>query len=237
MSDRAMTKIRRKTFSGPELFGYCAEPENKTSGGVLILPTIFGVNDFARSYADNLADSGFLAAVWDINSGVPLTADYQECIKRARTLTDASVAGMISRWLDTLLNTFGLSAVAIVGFCIGGRFALLQAASDKRLRGCAMAYPSIESPRLANQEKDALALAEDIDCPALMIRPGNDHVTSPETYDTLTRTLLKRSAPTSLQYHPAAEHGFMHRQTPDANVAATRLASPQIGAFLAACLN
>ena len=228
--------IRTRSLSGPRLFGYLAEPDAAAQGGVLILPTIFGVNEFARQYADTLANAGMTAAVWDINSGLPLTADYQECIKRARTLTDESVSGMVTGWLDTLLGDFGLKSVAVLGFCIGGRFALLQAARDKRLRACAMAYPSIENPRLANQEQDALTLAARIDCPVQLIRPGNDHVTNPETYEVLTRALLTRGAPTAIQIHPAAEHGFMHRKTPEANATATALASPQVVAFLKACL-
>jgi carboxymethylenebutenolidase len=229
--------IKCRNAGGSGLFGYIAEPEKGARNGALILPTIFGVNDFVRSFADTLAHAGLSAVVWDINSGLPLTSDYQECIKRARTLTDASVAGMVTRWLDTMLGEFALSSVAIVGFCIGGRFALLQAARDKRLRGCAVAYPSIESPRLANQENDAVALAADIAGPVHMLRPGNDHVTTPDTYEALTQVLLKRSAPTTIQLYPEAEHGFMHRKTTEANIAAAQLASPQIVAFLTACMS
>ena len=228
--------IKTTSLNGPEFYGYLAEPDASALGGVLILPTIFGVNDFARQYADTLAGEGMTTGVWDINSGLPLTTDYQECIRRARTLTDAGVADMVDRWLGMMMADLSLSAVTVLGFCIGGRFALLQAARDKRLRGCAMAYPSIEDPRLPNQELDALALAPEIACPVHVLRPGNDHVTTPETYEVLTRALFKRGAPTTLQVHPAAEHGFMHRKTPEANVAATSLASPQVIAFLKGCL-
>ena len=229
--------IKCRALTGPGLFGYIAEPETAARGGVLILPTIFGVNEFARQFAETLAGAGIVAAVWDINSGLPLTADYQECIKRARTLTDEGVFGMVTRWLDAMHGEFGQTSVAIVGFCIGGRFALLQAVRDRRICACAMAYPSIESPRLANQESDALALAENVECPIHLLRPGHDHVTSPETYEKLTQALLSRSSPTTIQTYPAAEHGFMHRKTPEANVAATKLASPQMIAFLRACVN
>lgn len=218
------------------LHGFVAEPEVRSTSGILILPTIFGVNEFAREYAKTLAGNGLLAAVWDINSGLPLSTDYQECIRRARTLTDTRVAAMTTQWLDLMLGKMGLATVGVLGFCIGGRFAILQAARDKRVRACAMAYPSIENPRLPNQEEDALALAATIDCPVHMLRPGNDHVSSPDTYETLTRALLSRSAPTTIQTYPEAEHGFMHRNTPEANVAATKLASPQLIAFLKACL-
>ena len=60
---------------------------------------------------------------------------------------------------------------------------------------------------------------------------------SPETYDALARALLSRRQPTTIHTYPEAEHGFMHRPTPEANVAATRLASPPLLAFLRTCLN
>jgi carboxymethylenebutenolidase len=222
-------------LTGP-LHGYLSQPAAGARAGILILPTIFGVNEFAQRFADTLADNGLVAAVWDLNSGLPLTTDYQECIKRARTLTDASASRMIGEWIDALRADHGVTTIGVVGFCIGGRFALLQAARDKQIAACAAAYPSIESPRLANQEWDAVALAADITCPVQMLRPGIDHVASPETYEALTASLLKRSAPTAIQIYPEAEHGFMHRPTPATNVAATKLAAPQLVAFLKASL-
>jgi dienelactone hydrolase len=99
-----------------------------------------------------------------------------------------------------------------------------------------MAYPSIENPRLPNQAMDSLAMAADIACPVLNIQPGKDHVSQPDTYEVLNAALFKRTAPTTLQYYPVAEHGFMHRPQPAENPAATVLASPQLLAFLTACL-
>jgi carboxymethylenebutenolidase len=130
----------------------------------------------------------------------------------------------------------GLASIGVLGFCIGGRFALLQAADDKSIKACAIAYPSIESPRLPNQELGALALASDIACPVHMLQPGNDHVTKPETYETLKQALYRRNAPTVVQLHPEAEHGFMHRKEPEENRVAAAIASPQVVAFLGACL-
>lgn len=229
--------IKTQKFEGPALYGYLARPEQAVRAGVLILPTIFGVNEFARGYADRLAEAGMVAAVWDINSGLPLTTDYCECIKRARTLTDTGVSRMVRQWLDMMTTELGLASLGLLGFCIGGRFALLGAATDKRVRACATAYPSIENPRLANQDSDALGLAPAIDCPVHLLHPGKDHVTNAATYEQLEHSLFKRTAPTILQYHPEAEHGFMHREKPEANRMATRLAAPQMIAFLKACLD
>ena len=228
--------ISTERMTGPHLYGYTAKPDCAARAGVLILPTIFGVNDFARGYANTLAEAGLFAAVWDINSGLPLTADYQECIRRARTLTDSAVAEMVRKWMDMMIAEIEGGPIGLVGFCIGGRFALLSAAEDKRVRACAAAYPSIENPRLPNQEKDALGLASAIDCAVHVLQPGKDHVTAEATYDALKKSLFARPVPTVLQFHPEAEHGFMHREQPAANRAATRLASPQLLAFLKASL-
>jgi dienelactone hydrolase len=37
------------------LFGFLAQPDAPTKSGVVILPTIFGVNAFVRGYAETLA--------------------------------------------------------------------------------------------------------------------------------------------------------------------------------------
>jgi carboxymethylenebutenolidase len=218
------------------LFGFLAQPDAPTKAGVVLLPTIFGVNAFARGYAETLARAGISAAVWDHYEGLPLTADYEESKKRARTLTDAKMHGAVKTWTDYLLSELRLSSVGVLGFCMGGRYAPMVAARDKRIKACAAVYPSIENPPLANQEEDTLALAAEITCPVHVVQPGHDHVAQPETYAALKVILHKRAAPTIWQYYPDAEHGFMHRNEPPANPAATAIASPQLIAFLQACL-
>jgi carboxymethylenebutenolidase len=218
------------------LFGFLAQPDAPTKGGVVILPTIFGVNAFVRGYAETLARAGLAAAVWDHYEGLPLTTDYEESKARARKLADAGMHAKVGTWIDYMLHDLRLTSVGVLGFCLGGRYVLMAAARNERIKACAAAYPSIEHPRLPNQEEDAVALAADIRCPVHVVQPGHDHVASPETYAALKQQLGKRAAPTIWQYYPDAEHGFMHRKEPAANQAATVIASPQLVAFLTACL-
>ena len=219
------------------LFGFLAQPDAPTKSGVVILPTIFGVNAFVRGYAETLARAGLAAAVWDIYDGMPLTTDYEESKARARKLSDGGTQRIVKTWVDYMESELQLASVGVVGFCLGGRYALMTAAWDARIKACGAVYPSIENPRLPSQEQDAVALAADIRCPVAVIQPGHDHVASPETYAALKATLLKRPTPTMWQYYPDAEHGFMHRKEPAANPAATVIASPQLVAFLQACLS
>ena len=227
---------RSQDIKQPGLAGFLAQPDAPTNGGVVILPTIFGVNGFVRGYAETLARAGLAAAVWDLYEGLPLTTDYEESKSRARKLSDAGMQAAVKKWLDYMLDDLKLTSVGVLGFCLGGRYVLMTAARDTRIKACAAAYPSIESPRLPNQEQDAVALAADIRCPAHIVQPGHDHVASVETYAALKEALHKRAAPIIWQYYPDAEHGFMHRKEPAANPAATVIASPQLVAFLKACL-
>jgi carboxymethylenebutenolidase len=227
--------IKTQDIAGDGLYGYLARPEKAAKGSVLIMPTIFGVNPFVRGYADTLARAGLTAAVCDFYSGQLLPASYEEALARARKLDDDIADDIEGRWLDHLQGQS--SALGVLGFCLGGRFVLLRAAQDGRIKACAAAYPSIDNPMKPNQSRDALKLAATIRCPVHICQPGIDHVASPETYRTLRDALLSRAAPTVIQYYPEAEHGFMHRNEPAANPAATIIASPQVVAFLVACLN
>jgi carboxymethylenebutenolidase len=227
--------IKTQDIARDGLYGYQAQPETAGKGSVLIVPTIFGVNPFVRGYADTLARAGLTAAVCDLYSGQPLPGSYEEALARARKLDDAMADDIEGRWLDHLQRDS--SALGILGFCLGGRFVLLRAARDGRIKACAAAYPSIENPMKPNQSRDVLKLAATIACPVHICQPGIDHVASPETYRTLRDALLSRVAPTVIQYFPEAEHGFMHRKEPGANPAATAIASPQVVAFLVAALN
>ena len=227
---------RSQDIKQADLVGFLAQPDAPTKGGVVILPTIYGVNAFVRGYAETLARAGLAAAAWDMHDGLPLITDYEESKQRARRHSDAGAQAAIRKWTDYLTDELRLTSVGVIGFCIGGRFSLLTAAQDDRIKACGAAYPSIENPRLSNQEQDAIALAVQIRCPVHVLQPGHDHVASVETYAALKETLLKRTAPTMWQYYPEAEHGFMHRKEPATNPAATVIASPQFIAFLQACL-
>ena len=78
--------------------------------------------------------------------------------------------------MSHLLDTLHLPAVAVLGFCLGGRYAILLAARDKRLFACVPYYPSIRVPMGPNQTLDAVALAADIQCPVHLVHGTGDQV-------------------------------------------------------------
>jgi carboxymethylenebutenolidase len=131
-------------------------------------------------------------------------------------------------------NALPLPAVAVLGFCLGGRYSLLLAAHDKRLAACIAFYPSVRVPMMPNQSRDAIALAGTIACPVQVIHAGADEVIVFPTFLKLREALEKRQAATLTQLHPGAVHSFMRPdlQSNPANAAATRLSWPPAVAFL-----
>ena len=101
------------------LFGFLAQPDAPTKAGVVLLPTIFGVNAFARGYAETLARAGLAAAVWDHYEGLPLTTDYDESRARARKLSDAGMHAKVGKWIDYMLGELRLTSVGVAGFPAG----------------------------------------------------------------------------------------------------------------------
>jgi carboxymethylenebutenolidase len=207
----------------------------KPRAGVLLLPTIFGVNRFVTEYSASLAERGLSTFAWDPYSGEALPKNFDEALARAKELRDGPSLDAMSIGVDFLMGELRLDKVAVIGFCLGGRYGLLLAARETRIEACVAVYPSIEQPRRQNQDEDAAIRASEIPCPVQLVMPGHDTVTSADTYERLKTALERRAADTSVELYPAAHHGFLHSPGAE-NEAAARHARPLIAAFLEAYL-
>jgi carboxymethylenebutenolidase len=175
--------------------------------------------------------------VWDPYPGETPPTELAPAQARAAKLDDSEIDSMVD-CVSHLLYKLRLPLVATLGFCLGGRYALLLAALDHRLAACVSYYPSIRIPMGANQSLDAVAMAADIQCPVQLIHAGADRVFVPEAFAKVREALEPREAATVVQVHPGAAHSFMRPdlQSVPANALATRLSWPQALAFLETCL-
>jgi carboxymethylenebutenolidase len=224
--------IRIEQIDAGPVQGHVTHAE-RARGGVLLLPTISGIDGPMRERARLLAEAGFTTMIWDPYPGETPPADVPAGQARAGKLAD-NVVDAMSECVSHMLGKLRLPAVATLGFCLGGRYAVLLAARDRRLFACVPYYPSIRLPMQPNHTLDAIALAADIACPVHLVHAGADQVFLQPVFLQLREVLEKRNAATFVQVHPGAVHSFMRPevQTVPANASATRLSWPPVLAFL-----
>jgi carboxymethylenebutenolidase len=233
------------TIAVDGLRAYLAQPAQPRSGGVLVLPTIVGVDAHMETVCRWLNDAGFSALVWDPFSAYPVDMPVQERWPIGRgQLEDAPAQREQIRWLGYMHEELGLERVGTIGFCLGGRMVFPLSAADARVRACVAYHPSIDRPHPA-RHLDAIAAARDVRCPVQVMYPGRDHVTKRETFLALREALDASTAPTAVQVYPDADHGFtegfnvvsgVDRSANPANVAAKAIAWPQTIALFEASL-
>jgi len=188
---------------------FVAYPEvDHKATAVIVIHEIFGLTDWARSVADQLAEAGYIAIAPDLLwGGAPQGGGTEELVK------SGSQVGQIIRRLPPDQITADLNAVAdyaaklpscngkvaVSGFCWGGSQTFRFATNNKNLKAAFVFYGS--------GPEEASDIAR-IDCPVYGFYGGNDNrVTS-----TVAKSseLMKQAGKT---YGPVtyegAGHGFM----------------------------
>ncbi|MFF1382137.1 dienelactone hydrolase family protein [Arthrobacter sp. NPDC058288] len=134
----------------PNLRGYLAEPAGPGPfPAVVMIHEAFGLNDMSRRQADRLAAAGYLTLAVDLFSdGGPrrcLVSTMRSLLSgTGKAFTDLARA---QAWLENSGRTNG--KVGVIGFCMGGGFALLLA--NKGFDAAAVNYG-----RLPNNLEEAL---------------------------------------------------------------------------------
>ena len=226
--------ISTETITRDDRVAYVARPADAQTG-VLLLPSVHGIDQYSTAYAHLLAEAGLATLIWEPFPGQPAAETREQRAARLAPLTDAASLREMTWWLDFMVGELALTRIGTAGFCLGGRYGLLLCARDTRIAACVSYYPTIETPPLPGQSEDVVALAANIPCPVHMIRAGQDHLTSDDVFLRLQANLQSRAAPTVVQHYPAGDHGFMQRGGA-MNEAAIHLSTPQSIAFLKAAL-
>jgi carboxymethylenebutenolidase len=201
-----------------ELNCFVAYPEVKDKAtAVVLVHEIFGLTDWVRSVADQLAAAGYIAIAPDLLSGTAPggggTAELggNDAVRKAiSSLPQPQVMAdlrAVSEYVGALPAANGKTVVA--GFCWGGGQAFNFAANDTKVKAAFVFYGvppgEQELPR--------------IQCPVYGFYAGNDaRVTSTvEKTEALMKQHGKTYEPVT---YPGAGHGFMRAgEAPDASAA------------------
>lgn len=225
-------EIETSMTSVGDLGAYLARPTGGSTRGMLLLPMITGIGAQIRDWADRLARRGITALSWDPFHGASSDNASREELQELRGKLDDEVAlGEQKALLDHLLGDLGCTNAGVIGWCLGGRFALLLGGRDARLANVVAYHPTVPASPQPNHTVDAFELTAQIAAPVLMLYPGADAVVPVESFNRLQAALQSRqSGPTMVHVYPNALHGFSNREQRDnpVNAEAFALSWPQV---------
>ncbi|WP_405063003.1 dienelactone hydrolase family protein [Kribbella sp. NBC_01505] len=208
------------------------------AAGMLLLPMITGIGEQIRAWADELAAAGITALVWDPFEGKNTdNTPRAEMFPLGGQLDDDRALAQQQALLDYLLGDLGCDQAGVIGWCLGGRFALLLGAREHRLANVVAFHPTIPSDLPPNHTYDAIADAAAITAPVLVSYPSADTLVTNADFEALQTSLQSRpTGATFTHYFPGAEHGYTDkmRHANEVNAAAFKLAWPQALSLLKA---
>jgi len=178
--------------------------------GVLVMPEAFGLGAHATQRAERLALLGYVALAGDpYGNGLQVT-DLQEAIKYASALREdpAKFRQRARVALDTLasLPQVDASRLAVIGYCLGGTFALELARDGAPLRGVVSFHGGLETqrPAVAGQVKAKILVCTGADDPFVPVVQVN----------ALAEEMTKAQADWQIMSYGGTVHSFTN---PDAD--------------------
>jgi carboxymethylenebutenolidase len=193
-----------------KLLSWVVYPERKEKAGVVIvIHEIFGLTDWIRGVADQLAADGFIAIAPDLLSGLgPNGGGTKELGEEARSVIRTLAPPEVASRLDAV-RAYALALPAAngklgtVGFCWGGAASFAYATAQPALDAAVVYYGT--SPA------DAAAY-ERIEAPVLGLYGGDDARVN-ATIPTATEHLDRLKKPFQSHVYDGAGHGFLRQQT------------------------
>jgi carboxymethylenebutenolidase len=221
-----------KMLSGAPVKTWIVYPERKDKAGVvIIIHEIFGLSDWIRGIADQLAREGFITVAPDLISGhgpggggTDSAASRDDVVKLIRELTPEEVTARLNAVRDYAIKLPAANGKsATVGFCWGGGKSFSYAASQPGLNAAVVYYGTAPEPAdLARIKAPVLGLY------------GGDDARVGATIPPAEAEMKKLGKTYEPHLYEGAGHGFLRAQDDreGANLRATRQAWPRTVAFL-----
>lgn len=215
---------------------YISEPANKSKAKtVVFIVDIFGWKfKNVRLLADQYAKAGFYCYIPDVHEGDSLpieflqsvepplkTKEQEGLIAKAKETVDVMATlgpwlakhregvaePLISGFIDAVRNLEGTKKIGAIGFCWGGRYAILQA--HKREAGQKGGVDAVYAchPSLLSIPSDLIPVAK----PVSLAVGEKDSLLDLKSVEQIKETLEKTGVPTEVKIYKDQVHGFALR--------------------------
>lgn len=183
---------------------FFAKPEGVGSfPGLVVIHEIFGLNDNIRSIASKFAEEGYAALAVDMFSNRNRTICMMQLIHGMmfRPLKNSMLSDLQST-MTFLRQQPGVhpNRTGVVGFCMGGGYALQLAVTDKGMKAASSFYGAVPKPLEAFVGS----------CPIIGSYPEKDF--SAAGARELDAVLEKNNTPHDIKFYENTQHSFFNQQ-------------------------
>jgi carboxymethylenebutenolidase len=203
----AVAGMIQMTVNKQPMTGYLALPKGDgTHPAVIVVHEWWGLTDWVKQQADSLAASGYIAFAADLYKG-KVAVDSETAHQYMSGLAEDEAIATLRRAADFLRSRDDVraQAIGVVGWCMGGRYAIRLAAADPGIRACVIYYgaPITDSKAIAGLQASVL---------------GNfgaeDKGPSPEQVQEFEKALRAASKKVDFKIYPGAGHAFANINNP-----------------------
>lgn len=234
--------VRLFGSGGDAIEAYRAEPADASPvGGIVVLHHMPGWDEHTKQVTRRFAEEGYLAICPNLYSREAPGRSPEDAfaiIWAAGGVDDDQVVGDARASADHLaLHPASNGKIAVIGFCSGGRQALLVACNVP-LAAAIDCYGSFvvepPDPKLGLRFAPIVHLVDGLSCPLLGLFGDDDHNPAPAEVAALADALTAAGKTFEFHSHADAGHAFLATNRPTYRPAAAAAGWEQISAFLAA---
>jgi carboxymethylenebutenolidase len=186
--------------------GFLALPEGKGPfPGVVVVQEWWGLDNWVKDQARALAKEGYAALAVDLYRG-KVTDKSEEAHQYMMGLPEERAVGDLKAGLDFLSarKDVKADAIGVVGWCMGGKYALKLATVEPRLAAVVAYYGA---------PPDEAAIAN-IKAPVLGNYGGDDKGPSPDQARAFEEAMKKAGKSIDLKVYEGAPHAFANPNNP-----------------------
>ncbi len=194
-----LTDLARSRGGSQPLHGLVARPPGPGPWpGVVMVHEVFGLDDVMRRHAERLAAAGYLTLAVDLFSAGGAMRCLVATMRSLRSGRGRAFSDIQSARAWLLRSSDCTGEIGVIGFCMGGGFALLTA-------GSGFDVASVNYGQLPRDLDAAVAGA----CPVVGSYGGSDRSLK-NAAPTLEQALTRAGVVHDVTEYPAAGHGFLN---------------------------
>jgi carboxymethylenebutenolidase len=212
-------ELTLRSRDGTTVAAHAARAERPSGAGIVVIPDVRGLHPYYEELARRFAEAGVHAIAIDLYSRTAGTGrrdagfEYEPHVRRLRAETLGDDVAAAAAFLRSPEGGEP-ERLYTVGFCLGGRVSLLQAAAGLDLAGVIGFYPWPVGPHRSGIPAPADE-ASRFGCGVLALYGGADAAIPPEARAAFDAALVAAGVDHRSVAYEGAPHSFFDRKATD----------------------